>query len=658
MKRKFNFKASNVPDLIQKGHKIDFVLGSGEVVSYNEQENLELQIRTYDANYRAGTPICTDEAYDKLVEELAQKFPDSVLLKKGVIEQKQKESRKQKLPMYMGSLNKCKSLDEIKQWLKSNNISDDELLVITPKYDGISLVVQEQNGACWTRGDGEEGQISDDHFAKMNDKHCGVDLFSFGEAIMSKSNFQKYKDKFANARNMVAGLFNRDIAGVELNDVDYMRYGSDQEKYDKNTQLVFLNRMNEVSVPFYQLRLKNISEEMLNSIYGEWSEDYNIDGLVIDINSTELRNQLGREENMNPKYARAYKNPDWSGSAEVRVTGITWQVSKQGKLKPVINIEPTEVSGVTIENVTGYNAAYMIDNRIAPDSIIKIIRSGDVIPKHIETISYDQSELEDLQDCLTVCPCCFKPTKWDETMTELICTNPDCQDKQIAKLVHFFSTLEIEDFGEPSIRTFYLSGFKTIEAILNMKQIDIISIEGFGVKSSIKLLSQFGKLRTEGVPAAKIMHACDVFEGKIGEKTVQLILDNIHDQMVSKAISIEDLIKIDGVAEVTAKIFLNGLKSFDHYLEVLPIRFSYITTPKEEITGDSLKGERICFTGCRPSKEMEKKIQQQGGEVVSGVSKNTTMLVVKDLSELTLSSNKALNANKLGIKIVEMRNFI
>ena len=94
--------------------------------------------------------------------------------------------------------------------MKSNNIPDNELLVVTPKYDGISLVVNESEDKAWTRGDGEVGQMSDDYFAKMNDKHCGVDLFSFGEAIMSKSNFQKYKDKFANPRNMVAGLFNRD----------------------------------------------------------------------------------------------------------------------------------------------------------------------------------------------------------------------------------------------------------------------------------------------------------------------------------------------------------------------------------------------------------------------------------------------------------------
>lgn len=626
-----------------------------------EQENLELQIRTYDANYRAGTPICTDEAYDRLVEELAQKFPDSALLKKGVIEQKQKESRKQKLPIPMFSLNKVKSLDEIKQWLKSNNISDDELLVITPKYDGISLVVNESNKNAWTRGDGEFGQESKWHFNKLNGSNCDhVDAYTFGEAIMSKKNFQFYKDEYANARNMVAGLFNRDITTIPLQHVDYIRYGSDNIELDKKDQLEALNELNSVKVLYYLCNLDSLNSELLDKLYKNWSQDYQIDGLVIDINSAELRNQFGREENMNPKYARAYKNPEWSGSAEVRVTGITWQVSKQGKLKPVINIEPTEVSGVTIENVTGYNAAYVFDNLIAENSIIRIIRSGEVIPKHIDTIYNEYQEVRDLMDETVICPCCSQPTKWDETMTELICTNPDCQDKQIAKLVHFFSTLEIEDFGEPSIRTFYLSGFKTIEAILGMKQIDIIGIEGFGVKSSVKLLSQFAKLKNEGVPFAKLIHALDFMDGKLGEKTIQLILDNCSNHELSSYLNlrVEDLIKIEGVAETTAKTFIKGYKEALESRILDIINNLYTKTPKEEITGDSLKGEKICFTGCRPSKEMEKKIQQEGGQVVSGVSKNTTMLVVKDFSESTLSSNKALNAKKLGIKIVEMRNFI
>jgi NAD-dependent DNA ligase len=601
--------------------------------------------------------MCSDEAYDRLVEELIEKFPDSELLKKGIVEQK--VSRKQALPIPMFSLNKAKTVEELKQWLKLNNVSEDELLIITPKYDGISLVVNEFNNNAWTRGDGEFGQESKFHFNKLRGASCDFHtIHSFGEAIMSKENFKKHKDQYANPRNMVAGLFNRDAIGIELQDVDYIRYGCNLENSSKNQQLDSLNDLNTIKVPYLRMNIYSLNKENLDTIYKEWSKDYQIDGLVIDINSVTLRSELGREENMNPKYARAYKNPEWSGSAEVRVTGITWQVSKQGKLKPVIQIEPTEVSGVVITNVTGYNAAYIFDNNIAEDSVIKIIRSGDVIPKHIETISFDDYELTLLQDEVTECPCCGEPTIWDETLTELVCANPECEDKLIAKLVHFFSTLEVEDFGEPSIRTFFLSGFKTVESILNMKQIDIIGIEGFGVKSSAKLLSQFGKLK-RGVPLAKLMHVYDLTEGKIGEKTIQMILDNISSENIPyilQRVTVEDLKKIDGVSDITANVFLEGYKQFVKMDRCIDI--SYFQSPKEEVLGDKFKDEKICFTGCRPSKEMEKKIQQEGGQVVSGVSKNTTMLVVKDKSETTLSSNKAANAKKLGIRIVEFKHFM
>lgn len=629
----------------------------------SEQEQLEFRIEKYNEFYRSGEPRISDEEYDKLVEELAEKFPNSVLLKKGVIEQK--ISRKQKLPTYMGSLNKCKSIQEIKQWLKSNNIPEGELLVITPKYDGISLVVDEANKNAWTRGDGEYGQESKQHFSKLRGSNCDhVEALTFGEAIMSRENFQKHKDKYANPRNMVAGLFNRDVTVDELEDVDYIRYGSDADNLSKSMQLQALNELNNVKVLSYQCDINWITEEKLDKIYKDWSKDYQIDGLVIDINSTELRNELGREENMNPRYARAYKNPKWSREAEVKVTGLTWQVSKQGKLKPVIQIEPTEVGGVIIENVTGYNAKYVIDNNIATDSVIKIIRSGDVIPKHIETISFIQSNVEDMVDEIVSCPSCGEQTKWDETFTELVCINPECEDKKIAKLVHFFKTLEIEDFGEPSIITFYKNGFDTIDKILNIKQVEIINIDGFGVKSSMILLSQFGKLKTEGVPLAKLLHAVDIFEGKIGEKTVQTIFDefqkldemfqNFKDNPIPTKFYSEDLLKIEGIAEKTAYIFQKGLSWFMQYQKEI-VKISYIKSPKPIVIGDKLKGERICFTGCRPSKELEEKILNQSGEVVSGVSKNTTMLVVKDLSSQTLSSSKAQKAKQLNIKIVELR---
>ena len=624
-----------------------------------KQENLELQIKTYDANYRAGTPIATDEVYDQLLDQLKSEFPDSDLLKRGVIKTS-KQSRKQQLPLPMFSLNKCKSLIEIQQWSKSKGLKHDTLLIITPKFDGISLVVNEKTKQCWTRGDGEVGQVSTDHFEYLGGygENEPYEWFSFGEAIMPKKNFETYRDKYANPRNLVAGLFNRDESTPILKDVHYLRYGCNSESLNKSSQLIMMNdNLNEVKIQFRGYFLEHITEEILDQLYKYWSTDYQIDGLVIDVEDSILRRQLGREENMNPAYAIAYKNPEWSGSAIVKVTGVTWEVSKQGKLKPVIQIEPTEVSGVVISNVTGYNAKYIFDNCIAEDSIIKIIRSGDVIPKHIETINSDNSLINDLADEITECPCCHQPTKWDETFTELICTNPECEDQKIMKLVHFFNVLEIEDFGEPSIRRFYRAGYKTVESILKIDSFQMTSIDGFGPTSMKILKAQFEKLRTIGVPLAKLIHSMDVMQGKIGEKTIQLIFDNLPKNDVPfLTTSISNLIKIDGIAEIIANVYREGISNYLESVNNLYdlVTFTYIKTPKQEITGDKFKDQKLCFTGCRPSKEQQSEIESQGGEIVSGVSSKTTILVVKDKSDKTLSSSKAQKAKELGVKIIEI----
>lgn len=625
---------------------------------------LESKIYQYNEAYRSGNPIITDQEYDNLVEQLKIEKPDSELFKKGIIESP-KKNRKQKLPIPMFSLDKCKSITEIKNWLKSNNISESELLIITPKFDGISLVVDERNNDAWTRGDGVEGQYSQEHFLNVSRKLDGYhregrELFSFGEVIMSNVKFLKYKDLYANARNMVAGLFNRDIPTKELNDVDYIRYGCDLIELNKDVQLENLNLINKIKCQYTSCTFKDLNEKFLNKLYNLWKFNYQIDGLVIEINSSHLRNELGREENMNPKFARAYKNPDWSGSAEVKVKGVNWDVSKQGKLKPVIKIEPTEVSGVIIENVTGYNAKYIFDNNISEGSIIKIIRSGDVIPKHIETISYNKNEVENLADEITSCPCCGNQTIWDDTMTELICFNNECEDRNISKLVHFFNTLKIEDFGEPSIIKLYKAGFTSIYNILSICKEELIKVGGYGLKSSERLVNQFKNLLEIGTPLARTIHAIDVMEGKIGEKTIQMIFDHLTDKQIFGLIDFDlelhkKLLDIKGVSNITAITFIEGMVRFNNFWYDLPIKTSYTITPKQEIKGNKFKGQKLCFTGCRPSEEQEQMIISEGGEIISGVSKNTTMLVVKDLSEKVLSSSKANKAKALGIKIIEIK---
>jgi NAD-dependent DNA ligase len=616
-----------------------------------KQEELEKLITKYNDAYRKGEPLVSDSTYDDLLDKFKELYPDSILLKKSVIETVEPTSRKRKLPIPMFSLEKKKSVKEIMDWLDSFNVDENELLVLTPKFDGCSGCFDEGEGIGYTRGDGTEGQDITHHLRTITsfEERSDIISFTFGEIIMKKSVFEeKYKGKYKSARNMVAGLLNREDTSTEiLKDVDYLRYGVNDGLSDKSFQL-------HGNIPFALCKSGGIDEETLNKLYSDWSKDYQIDGIVIDINSSKLRKQLGRLPNNNPAYAIAYKNPEWSGKHETIVKSIEFNVSKQGKLKPVIIIEPVDIDGVIVERVTGYNAKYVFDNNIAEDSEIEITRSGDVIPKHLKTLSHNTSNVFELMDESAVCPCCGEPTKWDETMTELLCVNPTCKDMLLGKLEHFFSTLEVEDFARPSIKSLYEEGFSELEDILTIEKGTLSKFQGWGETSAENLLKQFRKLKEVGVPLARLFHALDLFEGVLGEKTAQLIIDN-SDQESADFPNMVDLCKIKGVAEITAKAFIRGI---DKYVELpqLPIKISYTQSPKTETKGDKFNGMKVCFTGVRDN-ELENEIKANGGEVVSGVSKTTTHLIVKDMTEQTLSSSKSVKAKQLGVIVIDIESF-
>lgn len=621
----------------------------------NLQKELEDAIIQYNETYRLGESLISDEEYDELRDHLKSKYPDSHLLNKSVIESA--ISRKQPIPLRMASLEKKKTVEEIVKWGNSIGLSSHDKLIISPKWDGISLCVNEKTGDCWTRGDGSIGQYSKEHYSYIGHP-TNQNIISFGEAIMPKDFFKNHwSEKYSSPRNLVAGLFNRDEATTDLLGISYIRYGSNSQ-LSKSEQLSELKRLGKttefVSFTFEVLCNPQVIAP-LNQMYQSWSRDYAIDGLVIEVNDFKKRESVGRLENGNPNYAVAFKNPEWNCKFSSLVKGIERNVSKQGKVKPVILIEPIDIDGVIVSRVTGYNAKYIINNEISEGAEIEIVRSGEVIPKHIKTLKSNQSTLEALMDDYIICPSCGEPCKWDETMTEIVCVNTKCEGIQLSKLEHFFTTIGVEEFGRPSIESLYKAGYTSILRILKITREQLSSLEGCGESSADIVLNQFEKLRNVGVSYSKKLHALDIFEGSIGEKTIQLIFDNIDFDIYAflDDSNISDLTKIKGVAEKTASSFIKGLR---HGITPLPIKITYIRTPKKEILGDSCKGMKVCFTGVRDS-ELEEYIKNNGGEIVSGVSKTTTHLIVKDMSEATLASSKSKKAQELNITIQTINQF-
>ena len=132
-------------------------------------EQLVDKIIKANDSYRTGNPIISDSEYDIMIDELCLLDPDNDIL--NIVGHKvQDESRKSKLPIDMASMNKVKTIDDIMDWTRLKRINTEHTVVITPKYDGVSLCVNEITGEAWSRGDGIFGQKSDEHYKLIGNK--------------------------------------------------------------------------------------------------------------------------------------------------------------------------------------------------------------------------------------------------------------------------------------------------------------------------------------------------------------------------------------------------------------------------------------------------------------------------------------------------------
>lgn len=597
----------------------------------------ELKEKIVKANesYRIGKPIMSDQEYDHLVQELESLSPiDDELSKIGhVITDK---SRKLRLPIEMASMNKIKSIDDINDWCRLKNIQTSDFVIITPKYDGLSLCVNETTSEACTRGDGTYGQKSNEHFSLIGNHSLTTSFsFTYGEVMMSKKTFlEKYSEDFANPRNLVAGLLNSKEATDALKDCDYIKYGAVQSRQIFQTKKQILDELNlnqNIKVPYHICRISDISEELLINLFHEYSIDYEIDGLIIEINELNAQLILGRETSSNnPIWARAFKHPSFEQSAETEIIGISWNISKQGLLKPTLHISPVKLDGVTVSNVTGNNARFVKDMGIGVGAKVIVKRSGMVIPiiaDVIETVEFQMPDVDNID--------------WNENGVELI-TLTETDDQKLKKNISFFEILESDNVSEGVITQLWDAGYKTISGILNLTTSDLEEIDRFGKRKSKIVYNSIQKSVTN-VSLSKLQHATGIFKGLGSIRLVKL------EHFKTKP-SVDDVMMIDGFAESSAKSYVDSYDTFFDFIKDLPVT---ITEKVEAVkVGTDLEGKSFVFTGVR-FPEYEKFIIENGGVIGSGVSKNTTHLVMKSKGSGSSKEKKAID---LGVEILEIKD--
>ena len=420
--------------------------------------------------YHNSESIISDELYDILYDYLKEKNPTSNMITNiGAINQKNKA----KLPYFMASMNKIKpDTKELSKWLTKYNSG----CLITTKLDGVSglYTTDYLNGEpkLYTRGNGKCGQDVS-HLIPYLNLPKQKNIVVRGEFIISKSIFdEKYKSNFSNSRNLVSGVVNSQKSGEEkYPDVSFIVYEVIKPVMKPSEQVQFAIKSGFTFCK--NVYSSTISNEKLSDILMDWREnyDYQIDGLVVNDDKVYQRVEK------NPDHAFAFKMVLQDQVAEAKVLDILWSASKDGYLKPRIKIEKIVLCGVEIEYATGFNGKFIKDNSINVGSIVKIIRSGDVIPhiaKVIQPAKYPKMPQIEYE--------------WTDTGVDIIVKDKSNNMEVLEKnLVLFFKKIEAEGVSDGTIKRLVKSGYNSIPKILSMKVDDFMKLEGFKEKKSNKM---------------------------------------------------------------------------------------------------------------------------------------------------------------------------
>jgi len=652
---------------------------------------LSTSILHYNRLYRIGTPTIPDNEFDAMVRELEELDPNSkVLIDKDYTPIE--GATQVELPINIASLTKLSgdkngsAYDYYLKWVAKYNLQN-VVAVLSGKYDGVMMLVDESvNGykPAYKKGEGNEGYAVDHHYKKISTDATARSYYSVGEVLFSKTVFEKIQGKYENGRNMISGKTNPlSDATDELYHADFMRYSlvpkdkGDEYSFSKVEQLEILNKeVNSVPVPFEIMKFSEITEEVLDRLFKKWSMDYDIDGVVIDINDADLRRKLGRETGTNnPAYARAYKG-DFEDRAETICTDLTWEITKFGVLAPRCWFNPVRLNGATVQKCYVDNAKFVLDSGLHIGAKIEVKRAGMIIPR-LSKVIYGNDPYGDLGKLSehmanttakfnaaqqygilpTECPICGGQVELTENdkgeNVNLMCISPVCEGKALRRIAAFFKTMGAKGVGDATLEMLYDLGYDTIKSILDISVDHFCNMEGFAKsKAEIVWNALHGCLHNTTI--VDIMHASGFFP-KMGSDKLGIIFDHVNGRVndgisyFDAVVAPNDLIKLPGIAEKSAMTYCKGIQPFyDFYTEIFEffvLKTEMVESEKPK-TGGKCAGWVCLFTRWR-DKEIEKIIEAEGGEVKKGYSKAITHVFPAEKGFGTNKEKSALADGKI-----------
>ncbi|MBW5397553.1 NAD-dependent DNA ligase LigA, partial [Brachyspira pilosicoli] len=634
--------------------------------------------------YTDDNPEIEDYEYDKLfreLENLEREFPelkkdDSPTNKVGgtILEKFDKFEH----PIAMYSLSNVMNEEE---FLEFDNRMQKELnankikYTVENKFDGLALELIYEKGkltVASTRGDGQVGENVTNNVKMISNVPKSIKetkkLIVRGEALITKKDFEALNKEreeleeipFANARNAASGgLRQLDSSESKKRRLKFFAYQiANYKDFDLTNEYKSMEFLSELGFTVEGVHPNIEAKKVLETYYDIQEKrskmDYEIDGLVIKVDDVKYQEKLGFLSRA-PRFAVAFKfKPE---EKETILKNIEVQVGRTGALTPVAKLEPVQVGGVTVSNVTLHNPNEIKSKDIRIGDTVVVIRSGDVIPKIVRVVLDKRPSDSKVFEFPKKCPVCGGDTAITDGDVIVRCINDECPSKITRYIEYFVSkpAMNMERIGKEWIAVFTKSGLvKTPADLYKIRRDDLFKFERMGEKLASYMLESIEN--SKNTTLKRFIYALGIRQ--VGETTADLLAKYFTSIDNFKKATIEDLQNIEGIGEISAQSiydFLNNKKTLKLIDDLLAVGvnpvFEKLTTVESPLTGKNvvITGSIEGFTRTSAKETAER----LGATVQSAVSKNTDILIVGEKA-----GSKLKKAQDLGIQIMEADEFI
>lgn len=674
----------------KKNPKTDFedVEGLVKEEAREEAEALREGIEYHDYLYYVkNQPRISDAVYDRLfrrLQELEDAFPDlrsDISPTQRVGAEPVDELKKVRHADPMLSLNSAleeKDVRNFHDFVRRNTKDKQVEYVLEPKFDGLSVEVVYENGRFQygaTRGNGEIGEDISENIKTirvvplhLQDGKGLPDFLSVrGEVFMTKQGFQglnrerveKGQEPFANPRNAAAGTMRqldpKNVAGRPLDIFFYEILDIDKEPFSSHWEA--LKQFDHWGLKTNPNREKASGFTDITSYHEKMSArrdnlEYEIDGIVIKINSFEQREKLGVRQR-SPRWAYAWK---FSPKEEVTtLEDVVVQVGRTGKLTPVALLQPVDVGGVTVSRATLHNADEVKRKDVRPGDQVRIARAGDVIPEVVERVKKKGQKRGKPFSMPGTCPACGAEI-FREGAYHFCPAGLSCPPQVVGRIIHYGSrdALDITGLGEKTAQDMVRKGLvEDIADLYRLTVADLLKLDGFAQKSATQLHDAIQS--TKHPPLDRFLYALGIRH--VGRRVARVLAERYHRLASLARASRKDL---ETIEEIGPEIAGSVTRFFSEAVnrDVLE-RLKNEGVKVKEISGGKkrvpLRGKSFVFTGKLENytrDEAERRVEELGGRATSSVSGETDVVVAgKD------PGSKLEEAKKQGVRIIDEKEF-